>query len=103
MQAHPLRGDGSLTLKHNGAGERVVHQNSHATSRLQAKVESSLHLSILKTLTPFNYIIVKFSCALYSMFSQVHGERHGAEAKIAFNAIQIRDVIKGEESHSSFG
>src|SRR5438270_13598285 len=31
------------SLKHNGAGEIVFHQIYHATSRLQAKVESRPH------------------------------------------------------------
>ena len=88
----------------------MIRQISHATSRLQAKVESrphkkkkGVHLSIVKTLVPFNYIIAKFGYALYSMLLQVRAERHGPEAKIAFNAIQVGGVIKGEESHSSSG
>ena len=88
----------------------MSRQISHATSRLQAKVESSpykkkkgVHLSILNTLRPFNYIIAKFGCALYSMLLQVRGERHRLKAKIALNTIQVGGVIKGEESHSSSG
>jgi len=88
----------------------VFRQISHATLRLQAKVESrphkkkkGVHLSILKTLIPFNYIIAKFGSALYSLRLQVRRERHGLKAKIAFNTIQVGGIIKGEEGHSGSG